>query len=76
MNEEVLLDFGRARSQKKCVYRKPGDANAKNESPSRGKLIGGKSPKISILQHNVSHIILIYTFINIYQQINYINIII
>ena len=65
MNEEVLLDFRRARSQKKFAYRKPGGANTKNESPSKGKLIGGKSPKISKLQHNVSHIILIYTFINI-----------
>ena len=68
MDEEVLLDFKRARSRKKVAYKQPGGANGKNESPSRGKLRDGKLQITSSREHDVSHFLFIFIFIIIKVQ--------
>ena len=66
MDEEVLLDFKAARSRQKVAYKRPGGANGKNESPSRGKLRDGKLQIISSREHDVSHFLFIFIILKVH----------
>lgn len=68
MDEEVLLDFRKARSAKKSLFGNPLAANEKSKSPFRGKCINNNKNSKSYAINKVSIFLLIfyYIFINIF----------